>query len=154
MSLKAQLTEAMKAAMRAQEKARLETIRLIQASIKQIEVDEGRREDGLTDSEVLVVLDKMLKQRRDSITQFIAGDRQDLADKEQREILIIQEFLPKPLTEDEITQLIREAVKTVDAKTMADMGKLMAELKPKLQGRADMTAVSATIKKTLTAPTD
>jgi uncharacterized protein YqeY len=154
MSLKAQLTESMKNAMRAQEKARLQTIRLIQANIKQVEVDEGRREEGLTDHEILVVLDKMLKQRRDSITQFVAGGRQDLADKEQSEILIIQEFLPQPLTDAEVTQLIEEAAQLVGAKTMADMGKLMNELKPKLQGRADMTAVSATIKKILGAPTD
>lgn len=148
-TLKAQLTDAMKNAMRAQERARLETIRLMQSSIKQIEVDQGKREEGLNDQEILVVLDKMVKQRRDAIAQFVAGNRQDLADKELAEIAIIQEFLPQPLTAAEIKQLIEEAVKAVDAKTMADMGKIMNELKPKLQGRADMTQVSAQIKEIL-----
>ena len=106
MSLQAQITEAMKAAMRAQEKARLETIRLIQASIKQIEVDQGKRETGLSDEEILVVLDKMVKQRRDAAEQFIAGNRQDLADKELSEILIVQEFSPKALTDDEVEATI------------------------------------------------
>ena len=149
MSLQAQITEAMKAAMRAQEKARLETIRLIQASIKQIEVDQGKRETGLSDEEILVVLDKMVKQRRDAAEQFIAGNRQDLADKELSEILIVQEFSPKALTDDEVEAIVKQTIADVGAKTMADMGKLMAALKPQLQGRADMTKVSAKIKQLL-----
>lgn len=148
-TIKAQLTDAMKNAMRAKEQARLETIRLMQANIKQIEVDQGKRDAGLDDQEILAVLDKMVKQRRDSIAQFVAGGRQDLADKEQAEIVIIQEFLPQPLSTAEIAQLIKEAVTKTDAKTMADMGKIMNELKPQLQGRADMTKVSAQIKEIL-----
>jgi hypothetical protein len=135
--------------MRAQDKPRLETIRLIQASIKQIEVDQGKRDEGLTDAEVLAVLDKMVKQRRDSIEQFTAGNRLDLAEKEQTEVSVIQEFLPQALTESEVDQLIAEALQAVDAKGMGDMGKVMAELKPKIQGRADAGAVSAKIKQAL-----
>ncbi len=150
-SLKATITEAMKNAMRAQEKSRLETIRLIQASIKQIEVDQGKRDAGLTDDEILVVLDKMQKQRRDSIDQFLAGNRPDLAEKEKAEMLIIQEFLPQALTEAEVETLIKKAMSVTSAKTMSDMGKLMAELKPKLQGRTDMSNVSAKIKQLLSA---
>jgi hypothetical protein len=148
-TIKAQLTDAMKNAMRAQDKPRLETIRLMQSSVKQIEVDQGKREEGLTDAEVLEVLAKMVKQRRDSIAQFTAGGRQDLADKEQAEILIIQEFLPIPLTAEEIKQLIEVAIAATGAQSMADMGKIMTELKPALQGRADMTQVSAQIKQIL-----
>lgn len=146
MSLKTALTEAMKTAMRAQDKGRLEVIRLMQAAIKQVEVDQGKRDEGLNDAEVLAVLDKMVKQRRDAVEQFIAGARQDLADKENFEIGIIQEFLPQALTEAEVESHIKEAIATIGAKTMADMGKVMNDLKPKLQGRADMTKVSAQIK--------
>ena len=148
-SLKAAITDAMKNSMRAQEKARLETIRLIQSSIKQVEIDQGKRETGLTDDEILAVLDKMQKQRRDSVEQFVAGNRPDLAEKEEAEMAIIQEFLPKALTESEVEQLIKDAMAATGAKAMADMGKLMAELKPKLQGRADMSKVSGQIKKLL-----
>jgi uncharacterized protein YqeY len=146
MSLKATLMDAMKTAMRAQDKARLEVIRLIQASIKQVEVDQGKRDEGLNDAEVLAVLDKMVKQRRDAIEQFIAGGRQDLADKEQHEVSVIQEFLPQPLSEEEIEAHIKEAIAATGAKAMADMSRVMTELKPKLQGRADMGKVSAKIK--------
>ncbi|MCD6048147.1 MAG: GatB/YqeY protein [Gammaproteobacteria bacterium] len=146
MSLKATLMDAMKTAMRAQDKARLEVIRLIQASIKQVEVDQGKRDEGLNDAEVLAVLDKMVKQRRDAIEQFVAGSRQDLADKERHEVSVIQEFLPQPLSEDEIEAHIKEAIAATGAKVMADMSKVMTELKPKLQGRADMGKVSAKIK--------
>jgi uncharacterized protein YqeY len=149
MLLKATITNAMKDAMRAQDKTRLETIRLIQAAIKQVEVDQGKREEGLNDTEILAVLDKMLKQRRDAIEQFVAGGRQDLADKEQQEILVIQHFLPKALGEEEIKAEIENAIAAVGAKTMADMGKVMNLLKPKLQGRADMSKVSASIKELL-----
>ncbi len=149
MLLKATITNAMKDAMRAQDKTRLETIRLIQAAIKQVEVDQSKREEGLNDTEILAVLDKMLKQRRDAIEQFVAGGRQDLADKEQQEILVIQHFLPKALSEEEIKAEIENAIAAVGAKTMADMGKVMNLLKPKLQGRADMSKVSASIKELL-----
>lgn len=146
MTIKDQILDAMKAAMRSQDKPRLEAIRLIQASIKQVEVDQNKRDAGLDDSEVLGLLDKMLKQRRDSITQYQAGNRQDLADKEQFEITIIQEFLPQALSAEEVDALIQQAMTQADAKTMADMGKVMAILKPQIQGRADAGAVSARIK--------
>ena len=146
MSLKVQITDSMKEAMRAQDKARLDTIRLMQAAIKQVEVDQGKRETGLNDTEILAVLDKMVKQRRDAAEQFIAGNRKDLADKELAEITVIQHFLPKALSETEVNALIQEAIHTVNAKTMADMSKVMTALKPKLQGRADMGKVSGMIK--------
>lgn len=149
MSLKATLTNAMKDAMRAKERSRLEVIRLIQASVMQAEVDQGKRELGLTDSEVLAIMDKMIKQRRDSISQFTAGNRIDLADKEAAEIVIIQDFLPLALTETEINQLITDALSTVSEKNMAAMGKVMALLKPQIQGRADASVVSAAVKTAL-----
>jgi len=149
MSLRATLTDAMKNAMRAQDKARLEVIRLMQAAIKQIEVDQGKRDEGLNDAEILAVLDKMVKQRKDSIEQFIAGGRQDLADKEKAEIAVIQDFLPAALSDDEIAAHIESAIQSTGAKVMADMSRVMATLKPLLQGRADMTKVSAKIKEKL-----
>lgn len=146
LSLKETITEAMKAAMRAHEKERLVTIRLILSEVKQIEVNERIAVD---DSRVLMILDKMLKQRRESITQFQKAARQDLVDIEQAEILIIQSFMPQPLTEGEITQLISMAITETGAKTIQDMGKVMAILKPKMQGRADMAVVGGLIKKHL-----
>ena len=144
--LKNQITEAMKNAMRQRAKERLSAIRLIQAEIKRIEVDE-RIELG--DERVLAILDKMVKQRRDSIKQYTDGGRPELAAIEQAEIEVIQEFLPAALTEDEINALIAEAMDATNANSMQDMGKVMGMLKPKLQGRADMGAVSGLIRKQL-----
>lgn len=142
-ALKAQINAAMKDAMRAKEKERLGTIRLILAEIKRIEVDERIE---LDDTRVLATLDKMSKQRRDSITQFDEAGRTDLADTERQELEVIKTFLPQPLTTDEIKALLEAAVTATGAAGMQDMGKLMAELKPALQGRADMGEVSKLVK--------
>ncbi|HEX5339717.1 MAG TPA: GatB/YqeY domain-containing protein [Gammaproteobacteria bacterium] len=146
MSLKERITNEMKDAMRAGDKPRLGVIRLILAAIKQREVDERI---VLDDTQVLAVLDKMVKQRRDSVTQFQAGNRQDLADKEQAEIELIQTYLPAQLSEAELGTLVTEAIKASGAADIKDMGKVMGLLKPKLQGRADMGAVSTLIKNKL-----
>ncbi|MGY3977375.1 GatB/YqeY domain-containing protein [Aeromonas mytilicola] len=143
MSLKDQLKDQQKLAMLARDKARLGAIRLLMAEIKQREVD-TRIE--LNDEDILAVVTKMVKQRRDSISQFEAAGRQDLADKESAEILVLQEFLPQQLTADEIAALIEQAITESGAAVMADMGKVMAVLKPKIQGRADVGAVSALVK--------
>ena len=143
MSLKDQLKDQQKLAMLAKDKARLGAIRLLMAEIKQREVD-TRVE--LNDEDILAVVTKMVKQRRDSISQFEAAGRQDLADKEAAEILVLQEFLPQQLTADEIAALIEQAITESGAAVMADMGKVMAVLKPKIQGRADVGAVSAQVK--------
>ena len=143
MSLKDQLKDQQKLAMLAKDKARLGAIRLLMAEIKQREVD--TRVD-LNDEDILAVVTKMVKQRRDSISQFEAAGRQDLADKESAEILVLQEFLPQQLTADEIAALIEQAITESGAAVMADMGKVMAVLKPKIQGRADVGAVSAQVK--------
>lgn len=143
MSLKDQLKDQQKLAMLARDKARLGAIRLLMAEIKQREVD-TRIE--LNDEDILAVVTKMVKQRRDSISQFEAAGRQDLADKESAEILVLQEFLPQQLTADEIAALIEQAIAESGAAVMADMGKVMAVLKPKIQGRADVGAVSAQVK--------
>lgn len=132
--------------MRAGERDRLATLRLAMAAIKQREVDERT---GMDDTQVLAILDKMIKQRRESIAQYRKGRRDDLAEREEAEIAILQEFLPKPLDESEQDRLIDEAIKKADAKTMADMGRVMGILKPKLQGRADMGAVSGKVKSRL-----
>lgn len=145
-TLKARIKDEMKAAMRAKEKQRLTTIRSIQAEIKRIEVDERIDVD---DARLLVVLDKMCKQRRDSIQQYTDGGRADLAEVEQAEMAILQEFLPAQLSEDEIKALITEAIASTGAESMKDMGKVMGVLKPKLQGRADMGEVSKLIKSSL-----
>ena len=147
-SLKDQITADMKEAMRAKDKDTLGTIRLIQAAIKQREVDERIE---LDDSQVLAVLDKMVKQRRDSINQYREAGREELAAKEEAEISIIQKYLPAALSEAEIDTLIEEAIGNTGAQSMQDMGKVMGQLKPKLQGRADMGAVSARIKARLSA---
>ncbi|MFG1496814.1 GatB/YqeY domain-containing protein [Saccharospirillum sp. HFRX-1] len=141
--LKHTITEAMKDAMRAKEKARLGTIRLILAELKRIEVDERIE---LDDARVLAVLDKMNKQRRDSIQQFEAANRDDLAAVEREEMEVIATFLPAALSEDEINALVDQAISQTGASGMQDMGKVMGVLKPQLQGRADMGAVSKTIK--------
>jgi len=141
--LKNRITEEMKAAMRAQAKERLATIRLIQAAIKQREVDERIE---LDDAQVLAVLDKMVKQRKESISQYQNAGRDELAAKEQAEIDIIQEYLPEALSEAEVDAMIAEAIAATGASEVKDMGKVMGILKPKMQGRADMSAVSARIK--------
>ena len=138
----------MKEAMKAREKERLATIRLIQAEFKRVEVDERIEID---DARALVIMDKMVKQRRDSISQFEAAGRDELAAIERAEITVIQEFLPQQLSEDEIVAIIDEALSGIDATGMAAMGPLMGVIKPKLQGRADMGAVSKLVKAKLTA---
>jgi uncharacterized protein len=143
MTLKATITEDMKNAMRAKDSARLSTIRLLLAAIKQREVDERIE---LTDADVLAVIDKMIKQRKDSITQFEAGHRVDLADAERAEVAVLQAYLPAQLSDAEIEALIAEAIASTGAAGLAGMGKVMAVLKPKLAGRADLGAVSAKIK--------
>jgi hypothetical protein len=142
-TLKARITEAMKAAMRAHEKARLGAIRLIQADIKRVEVDERIEVD---DARVLAILDRMVKQRRDSIQQFEKAGRDDLVQIEAAELAVIQEFLPRALEPAELEQMIDAAVRESGATSMKDMGKVMAILKPQVQGRADMGAVSQHIK--------
>ena len=146
MSLKARITEDMKTAMRSGEKDRLGLIRMLQAGIKQREVDERIE---LDDTQVLSVIDKMIKQRKDSVTQFEAGGRQDLADKESAEIGWLSAYLPAQLAETEVDALIREAITATGAASMKDMGKVMGFVKPKAQGRTDMGALSARIKAAL-----
>lgn len=141
--LKQQLIEDMKAAMKAGDKPRLGVIRLINAAIKQREVDERIT---LDDSQVLAVLDKMVKQRRDSVAQYEQAGREDLAATERFEIEICQAYLPEALGADEIAALIDDALGVTEASGMQDMGKVMGVLKPKLQGRADMGAVSQQVK--------
>ena len=136
----------MKDAMRNKEKTRLAAIRMLLAAIKQIEVDQ--RID-ITDIHILSILDKMIKQRRDSISQFEAAGRQELADIEKVEIEALQVYMPQPLTDDEISVLIDTAMTETGAESMRDMGKVMGILKPKLQGRADMGVVSDKIKQKL-----
>ena len=142
-ALKQRITDDMKNAMRAKDKEVLGVIRLILAAVKQKEVDERIE---LTDADLLQILDKMVKQRRDSITQFEKAGRDELATQEKFEITIIQKYLPTQLNEAEITALIDAAISETDAQSMRDMGKIMALLKPKLQGKADMGAVSQAIK--------
>lgn len=148
MSLKQRLDEDVKAAMRARDRDRLGTLRLITAAIKQREVDERI---VLDDAQVLAVLDKMVKQRRESITQFDAAGRTDLADKERLELGILQEFLPAALTPAEIDRLIADAITASGAQGARDMGAVMALLRPQVQGRADMSDVSRRVKARLGA---
>ena len=143
MSLKTRITDDMKAAMRAREAARLSTIRLLLAAIKQREVDERKE---LADAEVVAVIDKMVKQRKDSITQFEAGNRKDLADGERAELAILETYLPQRLGEAEIDAAIDAAIARTGAAGAAGMGKVMGVLKSELAGRADMSAVSARVK--------
>ncbi|ABE56111.1 GatB/Yqey [Shewanella denitrificans OS217] len=143
MSLIDQLKDQMKDAMRAKEKVRLGTIRMALAAIKQIEVD--TREE-LTDEQAIAVLTKMVKQRRDSIAQYEAAGRPELAAIEAEEIQVIETFLPTPLSEAEVAALLDEAILAVGASSMADMGKVMGALKAKVQGRADMGAIGALIR--------
>jgi len=145
-ALKQRLTEDMKAAMRSKDKPRLGVVRLVLAAIKQREVDE--RID-LDDTQVLAVLDKMVKQRRDSVKQFEDAGRQELAEQESYEISVLQEYLPAALDEAELDALIAAAMDSAGAESMKDMGKVMAVLKPQVQGRADMSVVSQKIKQRL-----
>jgi hypothetical protein len=142
-SLKEQVTDDMKAAMRAGEKERLGVIRMITAAIKQREVDERI---VLDDTQVLSVLEKMIKQRKESLVQFQAGNRQDLVDKESREIALLQTYMPSRLSDAEVDAMIADAVAATGAASIKDMGKVMGVIKAKAQGRADMAAVGAKIK--------
>ncbi|PTQ74672.1 hypothetical protein C8R26_1264 [Nitrosomonas oligotropha] len=143
MSLKQKITEDMKAAMRTGDTKQRDTIRLLQAAIKQREVDERI---VLDDAAVIAVIEKMLKQRKDSIAQYEAAQRLDLANIEKEEVAILSAYMPQALSDSEIDALITEAISETNAASMQDMGKVMAILKPKLAGRADMGAVSALIK--------
>ena len=147
MSLKEQITDDMKTAMRAKEATRLQTIRLILAEIKRKEVDDRIE---LDDTQTQAIIEKMIKQRKDSISQFEAGNRQDLADIEKAELAILVAYMPAGLSDEEIAAEVAAAVAASGAAGPQDMGKVMAILKPKLAGRADMTAVSALVKKALT----
>jgi uncharacterized protein YqeY len=142
-SLKNTLTEAMKDAMRAKEKFRLGVIRMVLAEIKRVEVDERIDVD---DARCLAIIDKMSKQRRDAANQFVDGGRQDLADTELAEVEILKEFLPAQLTEDEILSLIDQAIADTGASGPQGMGQVMGQLKPKVQGRADMQVISKLVK--------
>ena len=146
MSLRDRITEEMKAAMKAGDKERLGTIRLALAAIKQREVDERIT---LDDAQVLAVLDKMIKQRREAIAQFQTGGRADLVAKETAEIGVLQGYLPAQMSEAEIDELIAQSIAATGAASVKDMGKVMALVKPKAQGRADLGAVSARIKQKL-----
>ena len=144
--LKQQITDAMKAAMKGGDKARLAVVRLMLAAVKQREVDERIE---LDDSQVLAVLDKMVKQRRDSIQQYGDAGRDDLVAQEAAEIEVIQEFLPKALSDDEINAIIEAAIAETGADSMRDMGKVMGIVKPQVQGRADVGQVSGRVKQRL-----
>jgi uncharacterized protein YqeY len=146
--LRQRIESDMKTAMRARDKDRLGTIRLVLAAIKQREIDERIT---LTDTDILAVLDKMITQRRDSITQFEQAGRQELADKEAAEVAVIQEYLPAALSESEIEAIIAEAISSSGATSPQDIGKIMGLLKPRLQGRADMGLVSRKVKEKLSA---
>ena len=148
MSLKDQNTEDMKSAMKAGDKDRLKVVRLIRAAIKQVEVDQRVE---LDDTAVLGVLDKMVKQRRDSVEQFEKGNREDLAAIERAEIAVLETYLPAQLSEDELAALIDEVIKATGAQSIRDMGKVMGQIKSKAAGRADMGAVGAAVKERLNA---
>ena len=148
MSLKVRITEDMKTAMRAKDSARLGAIRLLLAAIKQREVDERI---ALDDMQVVEAIEKMLKQRRDSISQYEAANRHDLADVEKFEVTVLQTYLPQALTEDEINALLEKVVTETAASGIKDMGKVMAAIKPQVVGRADMGKISGLIKTRLSA---
>jgi uncharacterized protein YqeY len=148
MSLSERLKQATKEAMKAKDKERLGTIRMASAAIKQIEIDE---KITLDDDGILKVLIKMVKQRKDAISQFEAAGRDDLVAKEAAEVKVIEEFMPQPLTEQEINDLIDKTVLELNANGMQDMGKVMGKLKPQMEGKADMAKVSGIIKARLTA---
>ncbi|MEX2129858.1 MAG: GatB/YqeY domain-containing protein [Pseudohongiellaceae bacterium] len=144
--LKTRITDAMKDAMRAKDKARLGTIRLALSEIKRIEVDERIEPD---DARIISILDKMVKQRNESIKQYDAGGRQDLVDQEAMEISILKEFLPEAISEVELAEIIRTAIAETGAQSVKDMGKVMALVKPRVLGRADMAVVGSQIKSLL-----
>ena len=148
MSLKGQITEDMKTAMKAGDKGRLKVVRLMLAAIKQIEVD---KRIELDDAGVLAVLTKMVKQRRDSIEQFEKGKREDLASIERAEIEVIENYLPEQLGADELAAMVDEVIKATGAESIRDMGKVMGQIKTRAAGRADMGALSATVKERLSA---
>lgn len=149
MTLKARINDDVKAAMRAGDARRRDALRLLLAALKQREVDERKE---LSDPDVIAVIDKMIKQRRDSIAQFEQGGRRDLADAERFEMDVLQAYLPQAMSEAEIESAVGDAIELSGAKSMADMGKVMAALKPKLAGRADMGKVSALVRSRLGAP--
>ncbi len=142
-AIQARINEAVKDAMRAKDKERLNTLRLATAEFKKVEVDERIE---LDDTRVIAIIDKMIKQRKDSVSQFTSGGRQDLADKEQAEITVLTEFLPAALSDAELDDLIKQTIADTGAEGMKDMGKVMAALKPQVQGRTDMGALSQKIK--------
>ncbi len=142
--LKARLQEDMKTAMKASEKERLQTIRLILAAMKQKEVDERLE---LDDAHIIAIVEKMVKQRRESITQYEAAGRQDLAAKEQSELVLLQAYLPEQLSSDELITLVKACVAEAGASSVKDMGRVMALVKPKVAGRADMALVGELVKK-------
>jgi len=144
--LKTAIADAVKTAMKAGEKDRLSTLRMVSAAIKQKEVDERR---SLEDADVLAILDKMVKQRRESLEQYESAGRDDLASAERAEIALIGEFLPQPLSDTEIDALIDAAIDETGAESVRDMGKVMGIIKPQAQGRADMGAVSGRVKEKL-----
>ncbi len=146
MSLKEKLSEDMKGALRAKETARLSALRLLLAAVRQKEIDERIE---LDDAAFVAVVEKLIKQRKDSVAQYLAANRQDLADKEQDEIGVLNAFMPQPFSEEEIAALIQAALAESGATSAKDMGKVMAWLKPRLAGRADMGTVSARIKSAL-----
>ena len=146
--LKNRITDDMKSAMRAKEKLRLLTVRTILAAIKQQEVDTREEVD---DTAILVILDKMSKQRRESITQFKKADRNDLVEQEEAELKIIQTYLPEPMSDDELQSLVAETMAATGASSMKDMGNVMSIIKPKAQGRADMGKISGMIKAQLSS---
>ena len=147
MSIKQTISEDMKTFMRAKDTARLGAVRLLQASIKQKEIDDRVE---LTDDQVLSVIQKMLKQRKDSIEAYQKADRQDLIDQEQLEIDVLSKYMPEPLTDDEVSKIIDEVISEVNATDMKDMGKVVGVLKSKISGRADMGQVSKIIREKLT----
>jgi uncharacterized protein YqeY len=146
MSLLSQLNDEMKIAMRAKDKIRLGVIRMAISAVKQAEIDHNTE---ATDDNIIALLTKMVKQRKESIKMFTEGGRDELAAKEAAEIIVLEDFLPQPLSADEINQLITKAIADTGAASMADMGKVMAVLKPQMQGKADMGAVSGQIRKVL-----
>lgn len=145
-SLKEQLNSAVKDAMRNKDKTRLVTLRMAQAAVRQIEIDERR---DLSDEEVLKVLDKMLKQRRDAASQYDDAGREELGDKERAEMVIIEEFMPAALTEDDLDALIRMSISATDAQGMQDMGNVMNDLRPQVVGRVDMGHLSKKVRAAL-----
>lgn len=148
-AIKTRIQDDMKTAMRSQEKDRLATLRLILAALKQREVDERIT---LSDEQVIATLDKMIKQRKDSLAQYESGNRPDLAKKEAEEIKVIQAYLPKPLSDHELKEMIQQTIIATQANGVRDMGKVMNALRPLVQGRADMGQVSTTVKELLITP--